>query len=124
MAGELVISINFAFSKEVSEIVRQISRNANGILIDITGDKYVSNVQEIGTSAEDLELGDITSPGYMLIHNLDNTNFIEVGYDDSGFKPTVKVPPGEWGVFALAQATPQGRANTAACDAEYIVVEV
>ena len=91
--------------------------------IDVTGDKYNASRQEIATSAEAIALGDVGTPGYILCHNCDATNYIEIGYDDAGFKPVVKMLAGEWALFRLAPAVPQAQANTAACDLEYFLVE-
>lgn len=109
-----------------------LSAVANGAAIKLTpgtqdvviaGDHWLGNIQEIGTAAENLVQGDVGTPGYIIAHNLNDTNFIEIGYDDGGFKPVVKLLPGEWALFRSAQATPQAKADTAACDLEFIMLE-
>ena len=123
MAGSISASISMSYSNTVDSIIRAIAKNANGLTISTTGDKYISNTQEIATSAEAILLGDIGTPGYMIVHNLDDANFIEIGYDDTGFKPTIKLKSDEWAIFRLTQAVPQAQADTAACDMEYIIIE-
>lgn len=91
--------------------------------VDVTGGDYVYRKQNIGTSAENLAQGEIGTPGYMIAHNLDGANYVEIGYDDSGFKPTVRLNAGEWALFRHTQATPQAKADTSACDIEYLLVE-
>ncbi len=91
--------------------------------VTLTGANYVKRTQEVGTSAEAIAQGEIGTPGYMLVRNLDDTNFVEIGYDDSGFKPTVKLLAGEYALFRHTQATPQAKADTAAVDIEYYLLE-
>lgn len=120
MADELEFKItNFTFEKGGVKV----ERAPGSVDVTITGDHAIHKTQEIGTSAENLDKGEITTPGYGLFHNLDGTNFVEIGYDDTGFKPTVKIESGEWALFRLAQATPQAKADTAACDLEFILIE-
>jgi len=120
MADEITAQFYLKFNKN-SNSVPQMTPSTQSI--DVTGDHYNQTTQEIGTSAEALRLGEIGTPGYIMVHNLDATNYIEIGYDDSGFKPLVKLKPGEWSLFRLAQAAPQAKADTAACDLEFLLIE-
>lgn len=119
MADELTLQATAQYSKNGAKF----SRIPAAFSVDVAGDHVASGTQEVGTSAENLEKGDITTSGYLLIHNLDGTNFVEVGYDDSGFKNVVKLLAGEWALFRSAQATLQVKADTAACDIEYYLFE-
>lgn len=98
---------------------------ATGTLtIAMTGADFFHGSQNIGTSAENLAKGDIGTPGYILVHNLDATNYVEIGHDETGtFVADVKLKKGEWAFFRCAQATPQARANTGACNIEYVLFE-
>ena len=74
-------------------------------------------VVNIGTSEENISFGDIT-PGYVYLQNLDATNYVEFGMDDSStIKKLGKLQPGGVALFELAASqTLRMIANTAACD--------
>lgn len=84
-----------------------------------------SGVQAIGTSAENIAGGDVSTPGYLFLKNLDSTNFVEVGKDVSAsFEKLIKLQPGEEAVFRVADSTTiQLKADTAACDVMYLLLE-
>lgn len=118
MADEVTGIATMQFAKgNVSALKRTLSFS-----VDVSGDKYVSNVQEIGTSEEALEVGDVATAGWMWGRNLDSTNFIKLRMG-SGAADLVKVKAGEPFLFRLAGNTPYAIADTAACDLEYTIVE-
>jgi len=121
MADELSFTFNMQFEKGNAA---PPAVNSGTQSVTVSGTYYIHNIQNIATSAENIEKGAITTPGYCWFHNMDGTNYVEIGYDDSGFKPLVKLLKGEWaGPFRLTQATPQAQANTGAVDLEYFMVE-
>lgn len=69
---ELSISLNLTFSKNGAQLQRQPAVP----LIDVAGNTAIQNIATIGTSDESLALGDVTTPGYLLAHNLEA--FVEV----------------------------------------------
>lgn len=122
MAGELTFSLFMKFNPGL--VIAQ-QQSSGTITADVTGNEYTRMTQNIGTSAEAVVQGSVGTPGYILVHNLDTTNFVELGYDDTGFKPTVKVPASGWAFFyvSAAAATLQAKADTGACDIEYFLLE-
>lgn len=100
------------------------SRSPGSIQADQATARYVANVQDIGFAAhEALDLGQVATPGVSWFMNQDDTNYVEVGIDDTGtFEPTVKLLPGEDAKLRLAGA-PYAKANTAAVDLEYVILE-
>lgn len=118
MANELTLNASLNFTKGTRKVL--ISK-AN-IQVDVAGTDFVHMTQTIGTSAEALDLGDITTPGYIFIFNRDTTNFIEVRDGASG-ADVVKVGPGKVALFELATATPNAIADTAAVEVEYVIIE-
>lgn len=118
MADELTITASLKFVKgDVS-----LSRSKSGIRIDVTGDKHIDMVQEIGTSEEALSLGEAGAGGYMLLENLDTTNYIEIRAN-TGVADLVKLKAGEVAMFrTAADAVPYAIANTAACDLRIIII--
>jgi hypothetical protein len=121
MANELTLQFSMSFSKTGSASLDKRSGNAS---VTVTGTDVIMATQSIGTSAEDIALGDITTSGYMFVHNLDGTNYVEIGKDDTGtFEAVVKLKAGEYGLFRLATTAPQAKANSGACLIEYAIIE-
>lgn len=119
MANELKITSALRFSK--GTVRYDIAESDQ--YVDISGDHSIYRTQEIGTSAETLDIGEISTVGWSFFRNLDNTNYVEIGYDDTGFKNLIKLKPGEYCMVRLGQNAPYARADTAAVDLEYIFVE-
>src|SRR4051812_29736164 len=87
---------------------------------DQTNSKFTCGVQNIGTTSELLAKGDIGSgnEGILYMQNLDDTNYIQWGYNDAGTLRVVgRIPPNE---YVRMRVEPSGdircKANTAACD--------
>lgn len=117
MAKELLISASIDFAKGV--VIASFAKG--GIRLDVTGTKYVRLVQNIGTSVEALDLGDVGTPGYMLAYN-HGSNKISIRAG-SGGTDVVEIPPGGFALFKLATSTPHAIATTSAGDLEYLIVE-
>lgn len=79
----------------------------------------IRNVQNIGTSDEALALGDVTTPGWAVFQNLDDTNFVEIGV--GSFTAFLKLKPGEQCLCRLGTTAPRAKADTAAVDLFYII---
>lgn len=118
MANELTVSASLRFSKSG----REASQSYSGIQVDVTGDKVTRIIQEIGTSEEALDIGDIGTAGYVLIKNLDDDNFVEIR-PGSGTADLIKIGAGEIALFRLALNGPYAIADTAACDLEITLIE-
>lgn len=114
MANELSIVVSMAFSKSGAQCAR-----AESISVDVTGDTFTHAVQEIGTSEEALAEADVGTPGYVLIKNLDATNYVEVGIEG---QYAIKLLAKEVALFR-ADAAIYAKAATAACNVEYWIVE-
>ena len=115
MANELTIQTTAQYTKNGATF----NRTPASFTITVAGDNVQAGIVSVGTSPEAIPLGDIATPGYLLVHNLDATNYIQIGYDATGFKPTVKVAAGKWGIFQLDPTVPQWQANTGACLVEF-----
>lgn len=124
MADEITVSAtlkcingDFTFNRKISgQQFDQTAQGANG------------GVQEIGFAAhEAVALGDLTTEGYAIFRNLDDTNFLELGIDvAAAFEPVARLEPGEIALYRISQdagATPYAQANTAACNLEYMILE-
>ena len=83
-----------------------------------------SGVQSIGTSAENIAVGDVSTAGYLFIKNLDATNYVDIGKDNTGFVAVGKLKAGEMCCFRVAGSTTiQLKADTAACKVQYLLLE-
>lgn len=94
----------------------------SGFTVDLSGSRYIRNVQNVGTSQEALELGEIATPGYGIFHNLSTANpvFIRRATSESN---AIRVGPGAWACFEFEATAPYVIATGAACDLEYLVFE-
>lgn len=120
MANELTVSASLSFTK--GSITAALAKN--GLQITITGTKKLENVQNIGTSEEALQLGDLGSAAgcWLIIINRDPTNYVNFRAA-TGVTDTCKLMPGEPALFRCAASAPYLQANTAACNVEYCLIE-
>ncbi len=117
MADELSLIVNLSFSKGGAKVTKQVSKS-----VTVTGDAFTHGVQTIGTAEEEIAQGaDLGTPGYMLIINLDSTNYVEIG-STTGVYDT-KLKAGEFALYRHNSATVYGKANTASCNVEYCLIE-
>jgi len=116
MADEIGIAAQLNFNKYGVSVMRSL----NGIF-NVTGTRYSAKVLDIGTVAELVAMDDMTTVGFVLIKNIDATNFISVG--DDGVNFPIKILPEEFCMFRLSGNTLYLMADTAACNAEVTMVE-
>jgi hypothetical protein len=114
MANELSVQTGLSYSKggDVYSVSESVS-------VTVTGNPRISGRQNIGTTEEQLVLGDVTTVGIVWIKNLDSTNFITVGTvtNQRGFR----INAGESFAFRAANNAVFCAANTAAVDVAYAV---
>lgn len=94
---------------------------------DVAGDNYAAAIVSAATSATVLSLpSDFGTPGWAWFTNLDATNYVEIGNNNGGSPVyTVKLKPGMSCLIPLTMAKTAIvlKANTAACDVEYVILE-
>lgn len=123
MAITLTLSASATYNNN-NEVRRTTSANAQSITV--TGNGYIENTQLIGTDAggEALVLGEVGTPGWCRFQNLDDTNFVEIGFDDTGFVTFLKLLANEeTGWMRISQAAPYARADTANVRLNYTIIE-
>jgi len=119
MANELTLSASLAFLKglsaaSASQLAQQFS---------VAGVNFTQETQSIShTAVVALNLGGITTPGYIFIQNLDATNFVKI-YDSTGGNACIKLKPLEFALFRCATTTPSAEADTAACIVQFLMIE-
>lgn len=118
MANELTLSASLKFEKSG----RKVDFSKPGVQLDVAGTDFVFQTQTVGNSEEALDIGDVTSPGYILIYNNDASNFIEVRAGSSE-ADVVKVRAGGVALFELATATPYVIADTANVEILFALIE-
>lgn len=89
---------------------------------DLTGAGVASGIISATTTAAAIPLGGVTAPGVATFKNLDATNYLEIGFDSSGFVSFSKLLPGEVAIIPLVNA-PWVRAHTAACLLQYKIMD-
>lgn len=122
MANELSLTFGLSFSK--SGITEALNPGLK--LFNVAGSNFMRQTQTIGTSAEAIALGDVATPGYILMHNLNVTNYVEVFNDNGATKPVVHLRPGGWALFefAITASAPFAKADTGSCIVEYVLIEL
>lgn len=119
MANEITVGASLSYSKSG----RSDSYTASGLTFTLTGTKASQHIQNIGTSEEALLDGDVGTPGWCLLKNLDSTNYVEIR-PGSGLADLVRLNAGEIALLRFAaDATPYAIANTAACDLLIFILE-
>ncbi len=117
MTDELRLGFVLSFSKGNASI-----KKAEHIEVDVTGDAYESAVQEVGTSEEALAQGaDLGTPGYVMVKNMDSTNYVEIGSTTGVYD--IKLKAGQLAVWPHNSATIYAKANTATVKVEYTIIE-
>jgi len=115
MANELSVNYGINYSKGTTN--PDTDQVARSFSITVSGDPRTSGVQTIGTTEEQLVLGDVSSVGVVEIFNLDSTNYLEVGGTTGVY--TLKILPGEGYVYRSTTNNVYCKANTAAVKVAY-----
>lgn len=116
MAAELQFQGSLSFSKGGA----LLSRTFGATYFDVSGTSGVQNVIAVGTSDETLALGDVATPGWLYMKNLDATNYITAGADGTLYNIKMKAGEpffGRWNGAAI-----HVKANTATCNMEYLLI--
>lgn len=91
---------------------------------DLASTIAIGGVQTIGTSAEAIAMGDVSTAGYAYFINLDATNFVEIGALDGSSNLIVflKLLPGQAaGPLPLGTNAPNAKADTGSVRLEYYI---
>lgn len=117
MANELTVRAFMAFLK--GDVDEEMTFSDT---VTVTGTKCLKNVQSVGNTAEALEIGDMTTPGFCLFHNMDATNSVEIRDGESG-ADLIKLNAGEIAMGRLATNAPYAISNTSTVSLRYMMVE-
>ena len=116
MASELSITGRFYYSKGGAIIDRQTGTTQ----FDISGTEIKTGVVSIATSDTTVTIP--SAPGYCYVKNLDATNFIQVGPDATNW--FLKLKAGQWSIFPINGTALHAKADTSACNLEFISISL
>lgn len=116
MADELTLNIGFDYSKSGTSI----SERVTNLAVDVSGTKITHTRQAITTSEVALDLGGLSTGGYLLAINRDATNYVSIR-PGTGATNVVRILPGEVALFRIdsAASAPYAIANTATVELEF-----
>lgn len=119
MANEAYYSISIKAAKNGATVGQSTSKR-----LSMTGAEMVQATQNIGTTAELVSFGGITgAPQLLMVQNLSDTNYIELGGDSGLTVFKMKIPAGQIAVFTPSSATLYAKANTAAVNVLVVAIE-
>ncbi len=120
MANEIQVTTRLKVTKSYLALDKYASTSPT-----MTGTHYSTAAQTIGTTYEALGINaDVATAGWAFFRNLDTTNYVEVGVEvAAAFYPLIKLKAGEAAIVRLATSSVFAKANTAAVNLEWMVVE-
>jgi hypothetical protein len=105
---------------EVTGLGQELEFSTNFVTATPTLANY--NYDSIGTSAEALDISDISTVEFIIIKNTDGTNYVEIDANySSSFSADFQIDAGKTAIFKPSGVV-QAKANTAACIVEYITI--
>jgi len=119
MANELLINATLAYDDDVSADSLQVTDKQ----VTVATTTIARHIQSILTSETVLDLGSVTTMGFVMFKNLDPTNYIEIKVGASG---TIigKMLPGEtYGPVRIGSGitAPVAIANSGACRMDILI---
>lgn len=121
MANEF--SISAALTLRKNYLNKQVSdaRNLNAVT---SAPAYVAGSPSIGTTHEAIPMGDVATQGWAFFKNLDATNFVTIGIVVTAtYYPMLKLKAGEFVLVRLSTNTIYAKADTAACQLDFIIFD-
>lgn len=125
--------IKFSFSIGAVKSGQTLPTFSSSQQIDWSGKDYDEGRISIATTAAGVawtSKSSLSSLGVTYFHNLDSTNFVELGrFDATTFHPLVRINPGEEWPMRLSNLTTSGttglyaRADTAAVEIQFRIQE-
>jgi hypothetical protein len=118
MANEGTVTVSLSFNKSS----RSASLGKTGLQFDIDGLDYVKKTQNIGTTEEAINLGDITTPGYFVAVNRSTTYNIRIR-PATAVADLIVLEPGDVCCFRMYASAPFCIAITGSAELEYLLIE-
>jgi hypothetical protein len=102
----------------------QVDQLSGSLAVTPVGTDSTFATQTIGTSSELVVMGDVTTIGYFMVKNNDETNFVLIDNVTSFDNWPQKLLPGQFILLKPQAATIYAKADTASCQIAYGAVEV
>ena len=125
MANELSLVFQITYTPTVANVASTAPGQKTDT-VTMTGSRVTANIQEIGTSEEAIDFGDISDGGYILIRNADPSNFVELNQDAAPTKYSIRLNATEYALFRVGGGSAnalRAKADTAACRVQYWLFE-
>jgi hypothetical protein len=121
MADELTVSVSLLFNKSGKRV--QFPRGG-GQQHDVSGSDFVWKTQLVGASEEALVMGEVTTPGWIIVSNLDSTAYLSIR-NATGTGNCVEVKASETQAFRLARTAtaPFVISSSGTIEIEYCLIE-
>jgi hypothetical protein len=121
MADEITIQIRISGTKNGATVAYAPAPDK----VDMAGNEMVNKTQNIGTSSETIDLGEISAaPGTLVIRNTDLTNFVEVGGDSGLTVWKLKILPGREVIISPTSATLYAKADTSPVSIQVVAFDL
>lgn len=122
MANEITLNVNASLS---NGYLRDAFQPGGESITQTTKGSH-AGVWVVGTSEEDLSIGDVATPGRVFLKNLDTTNYVDIGPKSAGsMVAAMRLSPGESHTFKSGPSvTWRAVANTASCRVQVKVWEL
>lgn len=118
MADEITLTMRMLVSKG-----NLVHKEEPGIQsITLNGANGTGGIQNIGTSAELITMGDTGTAGWAFMRNTDTTNYVDLGTSTTSFVAFARLKAGEACMFRLGTNAPAARANVAAINLQYFIL--
>lgn len=119
MANEITQSVQIKASKGGASVSFD-----NRAFFDMTGINMIQGTQTIGTMPELIDFGGIAgSPRFVVIKNLDSSNFVNIAGNDTMSGLNIKILPNDCCVFHPQSADVYAQADGASCLIQILAIE-
>ena len=115
MANELSVYTTFSYNKDSASFNLSAQNQ-----VTVATNAFINSLVDVGTSDVTIDLGPVSSIGYVYVQNLDATNFILIGPSSGSY--FIKLLANEVAVFRSNVSSIHLIADTAACMVQYAVV--
>lgn len=120
MSNEITVSASLSGYKSTI-MSAALSRSFTALQFNMTANVIAYGVKSVGTSEEQVPLGEVTTPHWSFWFNNDDTNFVKI-LAGSGGTAFARLYPGEGALIPLDIAlAPYLIADTAACLVEFVI---
>lgn len=116
MANEIQVSGQIVIYDNYNYRVQLAPGTINASFASTASTAAASGTYIIGTTAETIPVGDVTTAGWAYFRNVststDTSYYVDVGLNTSTFAPFLRLYPGQYAIGPVAETTILGRANT------------